>query len=584
MKITEALKTLQSASKEAPEYRLFLACGFTPLHLQTLLTAHLQQRLPGRRVAAQTGLFGDLAGTLESLGTSAADGVAIAIEWQDLDPRLGLRSAGIWGPDATTDIVREVCSALERIARAIENIPKGIPVACSKPTLACPPLFHTVGTQMSEAESTLEAAVADFGARIVRRQGLALVNGRRLDEESPAAARYDCKQDLAAGLPYSLAHADALSAALARLLVPPAPKKGLITDLDDTLWRGIVGEVGPDQVSWDLANHTQVHGLYQKLLAAFAGEGVLVAVASKNDAAVVARTFERPDILLSSARVFPIEAHWQAKSESVGRILRAWNIGAEAVVFVDDSPMELAEVAQAHPGIECIRFPKEDPAAVYGLLRELRDRFGKPRLSNEDALRLESIRQGAAFQEAAEGGAAADEFLAKANAVVTFEFGSEDPRVLELVNKTNQFNLNGKRRAEAEWRRALEAPDTVLAGIAYTDKFGPLGTISVIQGRHQGDALHIETWVMSCRAFSRRIEHQTLRTLFDLTGAREITFDFAPTAKNGPTQEFFEGLTGARPDGPVRVARAQFDEQCPALNHKVEETSKSKPWTQSQPV
>jgi len=216
------------------------------------------------------------------------------------------------------------------------------------------------------------------------------------------------------------------------------------------------------------------------------------------------------------------------------------------------------------------------------LLRELRDRFGKPRLSSEDALRMDSIRQGAAFQQVTEGGAAADEFLASVDAVIAFEFGSEDPRVLELVNKTNQFNLNGRRRAEAEWRRAAEAPESILAGIAYRDKFGPLGTIAVIQGRQDGELLRIDTWVMSCRAFSRRIEHQTLRTLFDLSGAREMEFSFAPTAKNGPTQEFFGTIAGARLTGPVRLTRAQFDEHCPRLYHKVEGTSKS--WTQSPPA
>ncbi len=86
------------------------------------------------------------------------------------------------------------------------------------------------------------------------------------------------------GFPYSLPHAEVLGRALAGLLNPPKPKKGLITDLDDTLWAGLIGEVGHDQVSWDLASHTQFHGLYQQMLGALADQGVLIAIASKNTA------------------------------------------------------------------------------------------------------------------------------------------------------------------------------------------------------------------------------------------------------------------------------------------------------------
>jgi len=100
------------------------------------------------------------------------------------------------------------------------------------------------------------------------------------------------------------------------------------------------------------------------LLRALAATGVLVGVASKNDSAVVERAFGRRDLLLPKESVFPIEAHWDAKSTSAGRILKAWNIAADSVVFVDDSPMELAEVKAAWPQMECLQFPGKDPASV----------------------------------------------------------------------------------------------------------------------------------------------------------------------------------------------------------------------------
>jgi FkbH-like protein len=395
---------------------------------------------------------------------------------------------------------------------------------------------------------------------------------QRLEEASPADARFDLKSDLYTGLPYTMQHADRLAAQLAEALLPPAPKKGIISDLDDTLWSGIVGEIGPDAVTWDLANHAQLHALYQKLLASLADSGTLIGAASKNDPAVVAKAFERKDLLLRPEQVFPIEVHWNAKSGSVTRILETWNIAADSVIFVDDSPMELAEVAAAHPGIECVLFPKNDHAAGLAMLQRLRDRCGKERVSKDDALRLESIRQGAAFREQATSGAAPEAFLRDINAVVTFDFAAQsEPRVFELVNKTNQFNLNGHRYTEPDWRKLVSADGAVLAAISYEDKFGPLGTIAVLAGQVEGKRLNVSAWVMSCRAFARRIEHQTLKTLFESTGVSEMQFSFAPTAKNGPTRDFFASLLGEEPQTEFGLTRAQFEEKCPPLYHEVRE-------------
>src|SRR5208283_5074174 len=249
-----------------------------------------------------------------------------------------------------------------------------------------------------------------------------------------------------------------------------------------------------------------------------------------------------------------------------------WNIAADSVVFVDDSPMELAEVAAVHPGIECILFPKNDHAAGLAMLRRLRDLCGKERVSTDDTLRLKSIRERAAFHEQSAGAATPEGFLARAEAEVTFDFASAtEPRVLELVNKTNQFNLNGRRYTESDWRSLLARQGAIVVSVSYEDKFGPLGTIAVIGGVMQGDLFAVETWVMSCRAFARRIEHQTLKVLFEGTGASAVDFDFTPTAKNSPLQEFFAALLGEKPLAAFQLRRVQFDQNCPPLYHAVRE-------------
>ncbi len=155
---------------------------------------------------------------------------------------------------------------------------------------------------------------------------------------------------------------------------------------------------------------------------------------------------------------------------------------------------------------------------------------------------------------------------------MTLDFTSAgEPRVLELVNKTNQFNLNGRRYTEADWQKLLLQPGALLASISYEDKFGPLGTIAVVGGQLDGDCLTIETWVMSCRAFARRIEHQTLKMMFETTSARNIAFDFMPTARNAPLREFFALLLGKEPQAEFGLTRSQFEAECPTLYQEVRE-------------
>jgi FkbH-like protein len=571
MRFTDALKILQSAPKEGKPFEVTLACGFTPLHLQTFLAAYIQQAMPSCRVSVSAGLYGSIAATIEEASVRRAANLAIAIEWTDLDARLGYRASAVWDTNALSDILLCTRKAFERLAIFVQGIPSGTKVAISLPTLPIPPLFHSAGWQLSESESLLGIMAAEFAGKMAS-SGTSVVNSSYLSVESPPGERFDLKSDLLLGLPYTQTHVERLAQALSRLLCPPIPKKGIITDLDDTLWSGLVGEVGPNSIHWDLDNHSGLHGLYQSLLASFADHGILVGVASKNDASVVEKAFARPDLLLRNDRVFPMEVHWQAKSSSVERILRTWNISPDAVVFVDDSPSELAEVAEAHPGIECIRFPGKDYAAGYAMFRRLRNLFGKERISNEDRIRLDSIRQSVDFQKAVEE-SSPESFLREAKAEIHFDFEcSTDARALELVNKTNQFNLNGIRHTASEWSTEVSLPCTELIVISYQDRFGLLGKIAVLLGNVDGPTLRIRTWVMSCRAFSRRIEHQCLKVCFDRFGVCQIEFEFLPTERNGPLQNFLETITGEKLNRSVKLTKERFDEICPSLYHTIKDS------------
>ncbi len=396
MRLTEALQIVGKPSG-SHQRDFHLLCGFEPLHLATFLKAHLRLRFPGDAVSLETGLYGDLAGNIQRAAQKNAEGAIVVIEWSDLDQRLGFRNSSGWSAQTLDDVAgqaQEKCLRLESNLAALARV---MPLVVIAPTLALPPLTYLPPAQTGLFELRLHALLIDCLQRLAQQKGIKLLNPSPLAISSPHSARHDVKTELVAGFPYTLTHTDALAQLSVSCLFPAALKKGVITDLDNTLWKGILGDAGVNGVSWSLEDKSQAHALYQQLLASLAESGVLIAIASKNDPKIVEQALQRPDILIQPSRIFPVEASWGAKSEAVARILKAWNVGADSVVFIDDSPMELAEVSEKYPGMECLPFPNTDPAAIVALLHQLRARFGKESVREEDRLRLESLRAASEF-------------------------------------------------------------------------------------------------------------------------------------------------------------------------------------------
>jgi FkbH-like protein len=550
MKLLEALNILESVKRRNGEsFTCFLATGMNLLHLGTFLSAELGQLYPDHKIDIQRGLYGDFLGNLDRLASAGVDCGIVLVEWADLDPRLGLRNVSAWSASTCTDILSHARIRAQKIQETIGKACQHMPVVLGMPTLPFPPISFVAGWQASSFEVDLRLVLQSVASQVSQWTQVRVLSSQQLDLVSPLRERLDVKSELLSGFPYKLPHASALASLLARLTRTPAPKKGLITDLDDTLWRGILGEAGIDGISWDLDHHSQMHAFYQCLLSALSNEGVLLAVASKSEPSLVQEAFKRKDFLLAPDLVFPVEVSWGPKSESVTRILKTWNVSADSVVFVDDTALELAEVKAVHPKLECIQFPSKDNVAIYELVLRLRDLFGKSVILQEDAIRSASIRR--RHTDAGPNGevqTTSSSFIEQLDAEMSFNFNKSpfDPRALELVNKTNQFNLNGKRYTEASWHKYFLDPKSFLMTVSYKDKFGPLGKIAVVAGRLDRK-LRVDMWVMSCRAFSRRIEHRCLEELFSKFDVDEIELDYAHTERNGPLSQFLTEILGATP-------------------------------------
>ena len=564
MTLNQALTLINFRKGQGPQKLHYLACGFQPLHLSTFLRAHLFELLPGDDVELLHGAYGDLRGNLELAAQSPAIAAVVVIEWSDLDPRLGLRASGGWSAAVKADILGSLGSCMALLETALAHLGVRMPVVVAGPSLPLPHIGNTIDAQGSVFELDLEQQIAGFLARLARLAGL------RIARCNSTEIRMDARMELMAGFPYKLPFASDLAQSLARVLWQAPPKKGLITDLDNTLWAGIVGEVGVDSVSWHQDSHTQIYGLYQQMLGHLASMGVLLGVSSKNEQSTAEAALGREDLLLDAKSLYPAIANWGPKSASVAQILKTWNIAADAVVFIDDSPMELEEVKQAFPEITCLLFNGKDPDKTLRLFAELRNHFGKPLVVEEDLLRQASIRASAEIREQGES-ASSPEFLSTLAGTVTFDWRRNpgDGRALELINKTNQFNLNGKRIREGEWQRYVADENSVCAVISYQDKFGALGRVAVLLGTNEGGKLRISHWVMSCRAFSRKIEHHTLDALFLHLDTDRIEFDLLPTAKNQPLLESLSaiGLTPS-PDSTHELLRSVFLSRCGPLPHR----------------
>ena len=564
MKLGEAMSMLRAAppaTKGASCWRL--AASFEPLHLGTFLRACFRLIRPEEDIQLVGGVYGSLSANLEKAEGNPAEGCIVMMSWEDLNPCLSWRGNGSLAGARSAASLMEARQTAGRLTALCRQVAARQPVIFVPPVLPLPPFDMLQGSHAGAERAQMRLLVAEMTAELAAEPGIRCLDVDGLVARLPVR-RLDLNQLLTSGLPFTTEACSALAKEIVSLMRPPEPLRGLVTDLDNTFWRGIVGEDGVEGIRWDLDGKAQRHGLYQRLLAVLADAGVLLAVASRNDPAVVEKAFQRDDLLINPGLFFPLEVHWGSKVESISCILAAWNIGAGHVLFVDDDEREIERIKEAFPAIHCRLFPPANASAFDDFLVEIRDFFARGRLMAEDAIRAASIRSLAAYNAGAAEDFDEDRFHQSLNArlVITDTRRETDARSLALVLKTNQFNMNGRRPSEAEWEAALSRQNAVAFTFAYEDRFGPLGRIAVITGMVDDGVLTLEHWVMSCRAFNRRIEHACLAWLFEKTGVREIRTTALRTERNGV---FFNVLDACGASGDCMIQRDAFLKARPEL-------------------
>jgi FkbH-like protein len=323
--------------------------------------------------------------------------------------------------------------------------------------------------------------------------------------------------------------------------------KCLVLDLDNTVWGGVVGDDGLDGL---VLGHGSAAGeaflAVQSYAKALSERGVLLAVCSKNDEANALEAFDRhPDMLLRQSDIACFAVNWDDKATNLRTIAATLNIGLDALVFLDDNPAErdlvrreLPQVAVPEVGDDPALYPGAIADAGYfesvGVTVDDRER-NRQYLSN----RLRDVARKTAMDMPSYLKGLEMRLLWRPFDAVG------QPRIVQLINKTNQFNLTTRRYTEKQVCDVIADPKALGLQMRLVDKFGDNGIVAIVIGRMENDTLEIDTWLMSCRVLGRQVEAATLNLVAEQArrmGATRLIGEYRPTAKNGMVRDHYRKL------------------------------------------
>jgi len=520
---------LVSRSTGGSSLPFLLAMSGTPDPLELYVRAHAAKL--GHAAEIRTLAFNTLQQTLIEQPREGEREVFLLTPW-DLVPALDWRT-GI--PPETPDIAmaRDFADEVIRRVRARERarlvyLDAPVPPAFGRPERA------------EEICATLTALVLSAGGRVLPRDAFQL------------------SSYLSSGCPVGGNSLSSVGLRIAQAAIgaEPARMKVLITDLDNVMWSGVIGEDGVAGIACGPDGRGFKHFLYQSLLSKLQRSGVLLAAVSRNDPDLAAAPFVARRTAIGQDAFVCIVASYSAKSSQIRRIAEQLNLGLDSMVFVDDNPVELEEVSSQLPSVTCVPFPDNDDA-LPSLLNRLASLFASDVLTAEDRERTEMYRRRLAGMVPSDAaGADLSGFLRQLEMKLTIhDRGQGDrTRAVQLINKTNQFNLNGRRVSDDEVSSVL-AQGGKLFTASLSDRHGEHGEILSYLANADGV---VESFVLSCRVFQRRVEHAFVCWLVD-AGLAPSVLRFAETARNEPIQQFLRGEGFAKSDtGDVGLDAAAF--------------------------
>ncbi|MCH8566694.1 MAG: amino acid adenylation domain-containing protein [Balneolales bacterium] len=358
-------------------------------------------------------------------------------------------------------------------------------------------------------------------------------------------------------IPFSVAGFSYFASRLARLLTAGKrkPKKVIITDADNTLWGGVIGEDGAKGIRFE-----PHHIALQQFLLDSKQSGFVLAMATKNNAADLQKVWtERDDFLLKEHDFVHIAANWEPKSKNIRELAADLNLNTDSFIFIDDNPAEISEVSKNCPEVLSLLLPVSPES--WEAFFELNWAFDQPAATAEDAIRTklyqaEKIRKDA--QRKSESAGEKNAFLKSLEVNTAFVNAGPEmmPRLSQLSARTNQFNLNGKRFSIAELSELSKKNSCSLLSLYVNDRFGTYGQSGLILGATRDSVFVIEAFMLSCRVLGRGVEIHCLDAISKLAEQHDcstVQFAFTDTGRNIPISTFLSS-SGCLNDNKNRIS------------------------------
>lgn len=315
-------------------------------------------------------------------------------------------------------------------------------------------------------------------------------------------------------------------------------KKVLILDLDNTVWGGVIGDDGIQGIKVAQGDaRGEAHRAVQRLALDLRDRGIVLAVSSKNSDGVAREPFQNhPEMLLRLEHIAVFQANWDDKATNIKAIAEELSLGLDAMVFLDDNPVERGLVRQLLPQVAVPELPEEP--SYYSRTLAAAGYFEATAFADEDLNRAgfyQDNAKRASLQKQIDG---VDAYLASLDMTITFQpfDATGRARIVQLINKSNQYNLTTRRYTEHEVTAAENDPEVFTLQSRLTDTFGDNGMISVVICRPDGMGIwFIDTWLMSCRVLGRKVEHMVLREILTharTAGVRKLIGIYKPTERN----------------------------------------------------
>ncbi len=325
-------------------------------------------------------------------------------------------------------------------------------------------------------------------------------------------------------------------------------KKCLVLDLDNTLWGGVIGEVGLDGISLSAVKEGSQFYLFQRQLKRLKEMGVLLTICSKNNPEDAKEVFNNhPAMILKEKDFVLMKINWKPKPENISELAQELNIGLDSMVFIDDSEFERESVKSQLPDLIVPEMPKDTTKLPEWFLDIQRKYFLFISVTEEDANKTEMYQLQAQREQLQKLSTNLEEYLSSLQMKQKIWSVSEEDivRAAQLTQKTNQFNLTTRRYTEFDIRRMIESDDYLVLMSSLEDKFGDNGKIALMIVEKNGRRARIDTFLMSCRVMGRYVENQFVDYVENMLanmGVEEIEAEYITTKKSVPVKDFWDSL------------------------------------------